>query len=280
VAGVNVSSEPGPRPEEQGKRSEDDDTDRSELSANISAVSRFKLLGCQISRTRLDRIWKLATDGFSPDAYVSISTTRKSGKIDSEVKAKTLDELLDGIRRATLVGDPDRLDNLELQVTEDSRRVALDFTVSMDPFEDGVSVSVSGYDAEWVQGRSARLRDLLRSTQSPLFMGRGASRVILSGAGLLAAIVGPASFSNPWINEPAGLLLLIVFAFLAGFIGTGFFIGSLIDRRMGTNLILVAAGPLKKVDRISIAGLIVGILGVAATIAALLVAHGDATGHH
>jgi hypothetical protein len=261
-----------------GKRA----TEGTELNeiAEVKSESSFHLNGCHISRVKLDRLWGLAREGFPSDSCVFIESTRK-GKVESKVKSKSIDGLLAAVRMRTIAGNPNYINDLRLSISEKTREVSININLAGgDILDEGVSVSVSG-DEEWVRGRSSVLRELLEDTQSSLLTGRGRSRLPLLYSGFLVA----SGISFPIAGalgqgDSTGVVLLLMVSLSAVLAGGGFFAGSLLDRRKQTQLILLPEAQRPKIESMSLAGLVIGILGVIATIVAILVAHSDAIHPH
>lgn len=89
-----------------------------------TANSRFSMRGCRVTRFQLDRIWRLATEDFPDSAHRSITTTRKSGEVETEIQAQSIDELLAGVQKSTIAGDPRLLPGLDPTAAEpDGRRI-------------------------------------------------------------------------------------------------------------------------------------------------------------
>ena len=181
----------------------------------------------------------------------------------------------------TIAGNPNYINDLRLSISEKTREVSININLAGgDILDEGVSVSVSG-DEEWVRGRSSVLRELLEDTQSSLLTGRGHSRLPLLFSGFLVAsgisfpIAGALSQ-----GDATGVVLLLMVSLSAVLAGGGFFAGSLLDRRKQTQLILLPEAQRPKIESMSLAGLVIGILGVIATIVAILVAHSDAIHPH
>jgi hypothetical protein len=246
---------------------------------SIKSESRFILHGCNISESKLDRLWSKAKEGVPEDACVSVTNTQK-GRVETHVEANSIDSLLASLREDTFAENPNHMDNLQLRVSTANRSVSVRILAGRRISNEGVHVSVSG-DEEWVRGRSSVLRELLEGTQSPLIAGRGHSRpaLLLVGCAVAAGITSPIAGALSQHTSLGGALLLL-FSLGALLGGVGFFMGSLLDRRNRTHLNLSAQSRRPNIDRMGIAGLIVGILGVIAVIISILVAHSDAIHPH
>lgn len=251
----------------------------SHETAKFQSESSFELHGCNISRAKLDRLWDLAGEGFPANVYVSIESILR-GKVESKIECKSIDGLLLAVRKHAIVGNPDHIDNLRLYISEKNRTVSIRILAGGDSCDEGVRVSVSG-DEEWVRGRSSVLRELLEDTQSPLLTGRGHSRGVLGITGLVVGggLTLPIAGALGQLNS-IGVVFLLMFSLEAVLGGGGFFAGSLLDRRKRTQLILLPETHRPKIERMGLAGMIIGILGVIATIVAILVAHSDAMHPH
>jgi hypothetical protein len=106
-----------PKHESSAVNSDSASSGPADKSVSHAANSRFSMRGCRITHSQLDRIWRLAILGFSQSAYRSITTTRKSGEMQTEIKAQSVDEILANVRKSTIAGDPNKLDNLALWIS-------------------------------------------------------------------------------------------------------------------------------------------------------------------
>jgi hypothetical protein len=247
-------------------------------SVALTANADFVVHGCQITRGRLDRLWDLVRDGFPADSYVSIEYTRH-GKVESKLKSRSIDDLLTAISKSTLDENLDKLDNLWLYISHGNRTVHVRFRSKGDVLEEGVAVSVSG-DEEWVHGRSSVLKEFLENTRSPLLMGRGYSRWVLGPLGFIVGLAVAIPPLNAYAQDkPLEFPLYLNAILLAGLIGIGSSIGILIDRQNGSRIILSKANG-KGIDRVGLISLLISALTLAATVAAILVAHSDAIHGH
>jgi hypothetical protein len=131
------------------------------------ARSQFDLDGCKINRVDLDRAVALARQDFPPDASVRIDTTRTSGGIATRIFGESVDDLLASVRRATLPGNPDLLDNFTLTIADSflSPAPRADRYVAMFVGPQFVRVVVEGNDPGWVSGRISGLRAIFDSTR-------------------------------------------------------------------------------------------------------------------
>jgi hypothetical protein len=275
---VDASSEPD-QPSAEAAAPESSDI-RSDSAGHVAikADTDFVVHGCQITRARLDRLWELARDGFSAQAYISIDY-KKRGRVQSKLESKSIDELLSAITKSAINEDVDRLDNLRLYVSEGKRTIDIYLRGKWDFPDEGISVSVSG-DEEWVHGRSSVLRDFLRGAQCALLTGRGYSRWAFVFIGFAGAVV----VAIPSLNEyaqarPVTVPLYADLLILIGLIGLGYAIGSMIDRRKRSQLILSGARR-QRVNRIDAVSLVVSVLVLIISVVAILVAHSDAIRGH
>ena len=242
--------------------------------------------GCRITRFQLDRIWRLATEDFPESAHKSITTKRWAGEVETEIKAKSIDELLAGVQKSTIAGDPNRLDNLVLWIStlypdEDrSIRISLDCIHRRFPLDE-VSVSVSGTDPGWARGRAAGLKDLFAEVQAPWWTGRGVIRYKLFNASLILS-VAVANLVNFVIRPHLSLTvsLLVAVAIYAILIGGSLYAGTILNRRYRMKLLLTQDTSNRSIDKIGAATLVVTIIGVVVGIAAILVAHSDTIHPH
>lgn len=247
----------------------------------LKAESHLYLRGCRIRRAQLDRIWQLARDGFPADAHISITTKRAAGGIESEINGKSIDELLDGVARATMPGDPNVLDNIDLYISNNGIEGRMVYVSIKGARSEGVWVQVRDTDPGWVRGRIGGLKDLLVETQSPRWTGRGRARFIALPLGILISSVIDTvlnfTLTRSWPLASA-LLLAVGLWLVVG--GGAFLAGARLDRRSRTQLLLVTEDQGHKIDRLNLAVLVATILGVIATTVGILVAHWDATHPH
>jgi hypothetical protein len=233
----------------------------------VKANTDFVVRGCQITRARLDRLWDLARDGFSAEAYISIDY-KKRGRVESRLESKSIDELLGAVARLAISENVEYLDNLRLYVSEGKRTIDIYLRGQADFPDEGVSVSVSG-DEEWVHGRSSVLKDFLRSTQSALLTGRGYSRWVLVSLGFVTALaISIPSLSDYGQDHPLTIPLYVDLLLLIGLIGLGYATGSMIDRLKRSRLILSGVQR-QKANRIEVVSLIVSVLILVASVAAI-----------
>lgn len=259
------------------------DNSSSEQPVRQSAKSYFGLHGCRIERDQLDRIWQLAREDFSPKAHVVVSTKRKADGIEFEIEGRSIDDLLDGVRKATFPGDPNYVDNLRLYISEgiSSRSASIYVDAVKGEHDEGVRVFVEDADPGWVRGRSGGLKGLLTQTQSHRLTGRGHSRPALAvlgaalGVGLVAGLVGPVLG-----NASTALFFLVVLGILVAVPACGYMVGIPIDRRAQTQLRLLNERISRKVDWVNICILAVGMLGLIAAVVGIVIAHLDTVKTH
>ena len=136
------------------------------------ATSQFDLDGCKITRADLDRAVALTRQDFPPEAVVRIYTTRTSDGIATRVFGESVDDLLASVRRATLPGNPDYLDNFTLTISDSvlSPAPRADRYVAILVNPQFVRVVVEGNDPGWVGGRIGGLRAIFASTRAKWVM--------------------------------------------------------------------------------------------------------------
>lgn len=253
---------------------------RVALPTNLAAKSYFTLKGCRVTRDQLDRIWRLAGKGFSSDAYVTVKTKRKSSGVESEITGNSIDHLLNGVRQATLPGDPKILENIDLYISDSTlggsaRSVAV--RISTKGLSPGVRTHVSGPDPGWVRGRIGELKDLLKETQAPFLTGRGHIRLLLLTASMaLAGLVNFLLNVSVMHHQSLAVGLFVLIGLWATLGGGGFYVGLRMDRRFRTQLLLFSDNSKPKVDWVARATLLVAILGLIIAVAGIVVAHLDA----
>jgi hypothetical protein len=242
-------------------------------SVDLTSNARVTIRGCTINREQLTRIWAVSKQGFPEDSRFRISTDREHGGISSTISGGSIEDVIEGVRRSTLPGDPNSIDNLNLRVanwSEGDRSVAIYITPR------GVTVNVEGNDPQWVRGRIETLRDLLRETRPRGFVGSGDTRLFLvsttaAPSSPLAVFGSAALIDNLTVAFSTALAVIAVAIFCAYLIGRKF------DRRARTELRLFptqVARPTR--DWIAIGSLVVAIIGALIAIVAILVAHEDA----
>jgi hypothetical protein len=255
-------------------------------SVSYSANSDFSMLGCRINRPQLDRIWRLATDGFSTAAIRSVATKRRNGGIESEIKGDSIDGVLKGVREATLAGDPDRVYNLSFSISEPFTGEVQSRSVSIrinDPraFTDRAYVHVTGADAGWVRGRTVGLKELFAETQSSWFTGQGEARFALPLAGVFLWVVTIVTTTFTIAsNFSTGTLAAAWVCLLVVPSGLGYLGGTILDGQYRTQLLLISARRKRRMDWIALTTLIATIVGVIVATVAIWVAHSDAIHPH
>jgi hypothetical protein len=182
------------------------------------ARSQFDLDGCKITRADLDRAVVLARQDFPPEAVVRIDTTRTSGGIATRIFGESVDDLLASVRRATLPGNPDLLDNFTLTISDSflSSAPRADRYVAIFIKPQYVVVVVEGNDPGWVGGRIGGLRAIFAATRAKWVMParKLANLSIASGAFLTLVAIGTLiiieRISVPVLHHYRAILLLIL----------------------------------------------------------------------
>jgi hypothetical protein len=159
----------------------------AEPPASHTANSQFSMRGCRITRSQLDRIWRLAVEDFGDSGHQAFTAKRKAGEVETEITSESIDGLLAGVQKSTLPGDPNRLDNLSMRVSarypDEDQSISINIDCGYQWYSPrNVRVSVSGMDPGWTRGRQRaceifcrrfRLRGGLGGVQPPLgFTGR------------------------------------------------------------------------------------------------------------
>ncbi|MCX5367660.1 hypothetical protein OG613_31910 [Streptomyces sp. NBC_00015] len=108
---------------------------------------------CRLGKSELNRLFSLACEGI-PAVSISVSTQRDS----TRYSAATLIDLIDHIRNSNASGNLDTWDNLSLEAadTTGSRKVNIKIDTER------VEVQISGLDATWVHGQTARIELFLK----------------------------------------------------------------------------------------------------------------------
>ena len=250
--------------------------DVADRPPNEKAEASFELRGCKITRRQLDRIWELTTKDFPENAYIAISTERKGGGITAEISGKTIDEMRQNVKRSTISGDPDRIDNLTAYISDglwENQRVM----IGINNGASGVWVSVAGVDPGWVIGRASSLKDLFADTRSKHVSRISKVRYYASIAGIAIAalLMIPITHIRDLANHDA-VQIVVWISLSAVLAGLGYLLGARIDRQSQTELLFPSSTPHKPRDWVNIAVLAVTIIGVLVTIVAIIVAHSDA----
>jgi hypothetical protein len=245
---------------------------------NTTSDAHFFMDGCTIKRSQLDRIWKLACEGFEHDADVVIETERNTGVVSSKISSSSIDDTIEGVRQATLPGDPNYIDNLRLYVSDRYEDTPRRRTVSVYITRKRVHVSVSGADPGWVRGRIEGLKDLFAETRSKWVFGGGDIKYIAVVVGAILSIAPTAAILVNINPSNSGIFILVLAATMGAFIGTGLLFGRWIDRRSRVRLLLFdEPSPKDAIDKVNLTILIVTMIGVIVAILAILIAHHDST---
>jgi hypothetical protein len=254
--------------------------------ARVTSQAEFNLRGCVLNREHVETLWRVACEGISQDATITVETERTGSGISSTITSTTISGVIEGVQKAALAGDPKFIDNLRLGVRSNAVDLDNDKYVSIRITSESVTVRVTGSDPEWVRGRAGRLKDLLSARRA---------RVMILGPYPGWAVVGPiiligavAAFyyesyalNHAYQNSTSIVPLFQTF----GITGLAFLVAALaggwVAIRARTRLSLTPDYPApKKIDKINLAVLIVGIIGIIVAIVAILIAHNDATHPH
>lgn len=252
----------------------------SDKPARLTAESRFSMRGCKITRPHLGRIWQLATEGFSSDANISITTSRKAGVIESQIEGESIDGMLDGVRRATIAGDPNYIDNIDLYIRARLGRTVFIRIAAKSLTGKGVNVTVKGEDPEWVRGRIGGLKDLFADAQSRPVLPWGTTRLTLLNLGFFAASGINLLLAPVTKRATLSVSLLLFFAIYVTLGGSAYVLGTKFDRRARTELILFPEPEKRRRDWVNIGILVAALVGIVVAIAAIIVAHSDAVHPH
>lgn len=233
--------------------------------------ANFHVSGCKIMRPQLDKIWNLATEGFSSDAFIRISTERRTGELSSEFEGTTIDAVVEAVRCATLPGDPNNIDNLQMVISERGSPRSVSIMIG-GTVGSKVEVSVTGDSPGWVRGRVGGLRELFAEARNGWYIGNGQIRFYLASSGFLAGfpvnviVAGLLPFVHTILARSVlfagGLAILTSICYL---------FGSWMDRRSRTELRLHV--PRKAKVDMGVWAIVVGIIGVLVAIISSLAAH-------
>ncbi|MGW3713952.1 hypothetical protein ACWDN6_27770 [Streptomyces albogriseolus] len=142
--------------------------------------SRFQFYTYRVGRSQLDRLFSIAAEGFAPD--VIKFETERSG---TRLIRSTLEELVSAVAESSLPGDPNIWENLTFRAVNTENHIFIMIN------ELSFSASVSGPDATWVHGQTARLKAIIQpiagETQPWQLRHRRAGKIGMV-AGLLIAL--------------------------------------------------------------------------------------------
>lgn len=164
---------------------------------------RLVFHGCRLGRSELNRLFNLAPEGI-PAGYIAVSTQRD----DTRYTADDLAALIDALHAANAPGDLHSWDNL-MQVAGDAEG---DRKISVDIERGRVVVQISGRDATWAYGQSARIQLLLAAAGGKHPAVKLSHRIDqLSGTTLLLLIAFFAClFAGIYVADPKSLFNLTV----------------------------------------------------------------------
>ena len=251
------------------------------------AHADFTMRACKINRAQLDRILEVAVkDIENPD--IKLSTVRTGSGITSKITGGTVDELLKNVKQSTMSGDPERIDNLEAHIFAHGIHRHEFILINIDSpdsiVSNEVSVRVSGADPGWVVGRTSQLKDLFAATRPShsSYVSRLSNTRYFSpfvALVVVAVLIPPILGSSTLKGRSSAQVALGIgmFLFVAGL---SYLLGSKLDRFTRTELLIPSPSARPPRDWVNIGVLIVTIIGVLVGIAAIIVAHSDATKAH
>ena len=228
--------------------------------------------GCKITRPHLDKLWCLATEGFTSGALRRVATQRRAGELSSEFEASTIDLLIEAVRSATLPGDPETIDNLQLVISERGSVRRVSIVIDGHALGSKVEVSVVDENPGWVRGRIGGLRELFAETRNGWFVGQGRIRFVTAVVGFLAALPVNVMVASllPFVHTiPARIVLFV--GGLAILTSICYVFGHWMDLRSRTELRLHEP-PKAKID-MGVWAIVVGIIGVLVAIVSSLASH-------
>jgi uncharacterized iron-regulated membrane protein len=223
----------------------------------------FRMSGCKITRSQLDKIWDLATEGFSPGAVVEIAAGREADGLLWEFEAETVFAMVEAARAGTLLEDTETVDDLELVISEQDRARSVAITISGRRQGSGVEASVTGENPGWARDRIGRLRELFAQTRDGWFTGKGNIRFLLPFTGFFTAL--PAVTIGSLLPHASIPVRIAIFTgALAVIASICYACGSWMDRRSRTEF-RPHKLPRAKIG-IGMLALVIGTIGAAAVI--------------
>ncbi|MGV9624728.1 hypothetical protein [Streptomyces tendae] len=112
--------------------------------------NRFQFYTYRVGRSQLDRIFSIATEGFTSDR-VRFETERSGTRLTRA----TLEELVSAVAASSLPGDPNVWENLSFRAYGNDNHISIEIS------DLGFRASISGPDATWVHGQTARLKAIV-----------------------------------------------------------------------------------------------------------------------
>lgn len=217
----------------------------------------FHRYGCRLNRDDLNQLAQLTMAGTSPKASLLISAERGITKFSADSLAELWAEMK----------EPARLDELRISMRDpdpDQPGQATTVWITMEKWR--VYVSVSGNNETWVRGRTEELRDYLRAKSVRLAVNPDS----VWAAPMVAALLALAGTSPALIARVplSGTLLLGAGLLLSALLGVFWFC---MRSRTQITLVDVARSPWSRDNRIGLAGLLVAILTLAATIIVIII---------
>ncbi|MEW1680524.1 hypothetical protein [Streptomyces sp. NPDC093594] len=112
--------------------------------------NRFEFYTYRVGRSQLDRLFSIATEGFTPER-ITFETERSGTRL---IRA-TLEELVSAVAESSLPGDPNVWENLSFRAYGDGKHISIEIN------DHWFRTSISGPDATWVHGQTARLKAIV-----------------------------------------------------------------------------------------------------------------------
>ncbi|WP_159044907.1 hypothetical protein [Streptomyces sp. NRRL F-5122] len=122
-------------------------TEHRDLTSN-----RFEFYTYRVGRSQLDRLFSIASEGF-PSERIMFKTERSNTRLTRF----TLEELVSAVATSPLPGDPNVWQNLAFIASDDGREISIDIN------QFWLCANISGPDATWVHGQTARLKSIVES---------------------------------------------------------------------------------------------------------------------
>lgn len=215
--------------------------------------------GPRLDPPKINKLAQAVADGITPP-NVDFGTNWHGTRL----RATSLPELLQAADGCLQPGDSRRLDTLELSSASHDRRVRVAIS------EQEATVKVEG-EAAWASGKAEQIRNILLYAhgRSRLRRWRG---IHLSLAGMFASFIGVGAAFLLRILAVDLRSIVLAAAFIITTVATSYLVGHCRAARNRT--LIWVAGPLPKrgwagwtrPDRIALAGVLVGLLGMVITL--------------
>lgn len=224
-----------------------------------TTVVAHTIYGSRLGQTEINRLAQAVADGIAP--WVSFDTNWHGTRL----RGTSLQQLRRAIDRCFQPGDSRQLDTLELSSVGHGRQVQVAIG------EQAAIVTVEAEEAAWAIGKAQQIRDILLHA-------RGCSRLRrwremhLSLLGTIISLAGIVAAFRIGLLTVDFRSIVLAATSVAGTVATGYLVGSW--RAAGNRTVIWVAGALPRrgwagwssTDRIAAVSVVVGFLGVLATL--------------